>query len=182
MESEFRVAGTDKGPITATEPEPELPPEGQPPAIPDPAPSIGGRSDLFPTRGERRTGYVLLPTLGKRFQIVAVRPGEIAWVNEQCIIRKPDPDHDGEEVAEWQGTRYGFLLCAIALRDEKGRAMFAGTLTDPTLWVYGAEKIAQEMEIEDYTALQMGVLGLAGLNKKARAAAGKGSGRTPTTD
>lgn len=148
---------------------------------PEQAAELGDRADLFPPRREDVLRSVYLPNAGKRFQVAKVRPGQLAWVTNQCIVKKPDPDHDGQELQEWDATKRGFLMVAIALRDKKGRPMFPGTLDDPGQWIYGAMKVMNETDNEDYGLLFLAVNDLSGLTRRSRETAGKDSGRTPTT-
>lgn len=152
---------------------------GQVEPKPEPEAQPGSQSDLF-ARKAPKTKWVTFSD-GKRYEVAAVKPGQMAWVNERCIVRKPDPDDASKEIVEWDGKKYAFYLVTIAVRD-KGKPMFPGTLEDPSRWVLGAEQfIHSEIDNEDWNLLAEAVLEISGLNKKAKVAVGKGSGGTTTT-
>lgn len=164
---------------------PEAPPESAPPAdAPESAAPVpvtdlpkGGKAELFARRKPRRDWVAIEDT---RYLVEAVKPGEMAWVSNQCFVRRPDADNPDVETIEWDGTKRGFYMVAIALRNPDGSRMFPGSLEDPSQWELGCSHV-MDLGNEEYEPLFSLTNRLSGLAKGAREAAGKGSGKTPST-
>ena len=115
-----------------------------------------------------------------QYLVAALKPGQMAWVSNACFVRRPDPDDPEKETTVWDSTKRGFFMLAIALCEPDGKRMYPGSIEDPSQWIYGAEK-AMDLDLDEYDALFSGINDFSGFNKKALDAAGKGSGKTPST-
>lgn len=140
------------------------------------APEKGNRNSLFSRRGKapKREGVVLSD--GKAYEVEGCSPYEMAWITEQGISR----DLEKGEV-KLDSTERNFYMVAIGLRED-GHRMFEGSPENPTLWHYGAKKIATEMENSDFDKLFKAVNTLSGYSREAKLESGKGFAKTPITE
>ncbi len=137
-----------------------------------------GKAALFRKR-ERQTKVVQMPD-GSTQTVVALKPKELAEINERCIEEIPDPTpkNPNQTKRHLNTVMRNFYMIARALLDTDGKKMFRSQSLPDNAWIAGAEQIAVELDNAEVDALLLAVLQVSGLTEDAQEQAGKGSGRT----